>query len=489
MRTGAQRPPRTRHAALGIRSSAATRVNDSEASLANAATDSVRSAASLFPAGLDVGDLAAGSETLLLGVALAVLALSGAALFSLLRVALMRSVPGRVLAPVTDDDARARLARQLSSVETLVASAGTLRVACELAFVLLVLGLAAGSEPLDARSLGIAAGVGVPLLVLAVEVLPQALVETSGDAVLRRWLGVFHLVQLPIMPLSRLFARLRSFTSRRSGGRGHVDATRRIVEDLREAVQESDLETELDENEREIIENVMEFHDVDVAAIMTPRTEIESVDLAWDLRRAIVAASACGHGRLPVCRDGLDDVVGIFSARDALDLVAQERVDDAELASIVRPTMFVPETKRVSELLEEFRRQRSKVAIVVDEYGGTAGLVTMADVLAELVGDIQDEFDDTEEVDEIVRTSETTATVQAVARVSEVNEELDLDLPEEGDYETIAGFVLAQLGRFPATGEAVVHEGVRLTVTNANERRVLELELSWTPVAAAPRRD
>lgn len=464
-------------------------MNDSEASLAIAATDPSRSAAFLPSYGLDVGELAGGNDSLLAIVGLAVLALAGAALFSLLRVALMRSVPGRVLAPVTDGVARARLERHLSNVETLVASAGTLRVACELAFVLLVLGLAAGNEPLDARALGIAAGVGVPLLVLAVEVLPQALVETSGDALLRRWLGPFHLLQLPIMPLSRLFARLRSFTSRRSGGRGHDDATRRIVEDLREAVQESDLESELDENEREIIENVMEFHDVDVAAIMTPRTEILSVDVGWDLRRAIAAAADCGHGRLPVCRGSLDDVIGIFSARDALELVAEGRVDEAELAAVVRPTMFVPETKRVSELLEEFKRQRSKVAMVVDEYGGTAGLVTMADVLAELVGDIQDEFDDTEEVDEIVRTSDTTATVQAAARVSEVNEELDLDLPEEGDYETIAGFVLAQLGRFPATGESVEHAGVRLTVTSASERRVLELELSWTAVATVSRRE
>lgn len=449
-------------------------MNDSEPSLTTAAIAVPLATVAFFPA-FEV----AFAQSATAQVALSALALFGSALFSFTRVSLMRSVPDRVLGPVPEGTRRALLERHLTDVEPLVTSAGVLRVSCDLAFVLLVLGLAAGGEPLSASSLGLAAAIGIPLLALAVEVLPQALVETRGDGLLRRFLGTFHVLQLPIAPLSRLLARLRRYTSRRSGARTSTDATRRIVENLREAVNDSDLETELDEREREIIENVMEFHDVDVAAIMTPRTEIQAVDVASDLRSAIAAASGCGHGRLPVYRGSLDEIVGVFSARDVLVPVAERRLDEVTLESLIRPTLFVPETKRVSELLEELRRQRTKIAIVVDEYGGTAGLVTMSDVLAELVGDIQDEFDDAEDEAEIVRMGEFSAEVLASVRVSEVNEELEIELPEEGDYETLGGFVLAELGRFPIQGEVVAHGEVRLTVIDANERRVLKLGVQW----------
>ncbi|MEZ5980037.1 MAG: hemolysin family protein [Planctomycetota bacterium] len=412
-------------------------------------------------------------------VALAAAALVGSGLFAFTRVSLMRSVPARVLATVPDGPRRQRLGTHLANIETLVTSAGLLRVACDLAFAFFVLVLVVGDGGLEPLDLFEAAAIAVPLLALAVEIVPQALVETRGDPFLRGFLGWFHLLQVPIVPVSRLFAKLRTTTARSLGALGTADATRRIVEELREAVHESELETELDATEREIIENVMEFHDVDVAAIMTPRTEIEAVEVGSTLRTAIARAAECGHGRLLVYRGSLDEIVGSFSARDVLEIVAVDRIDEVSLESIVRPTAFVPETKRVSQLLEEFRRQRIKIAVVVDEYGGTAGLVTMGDVLAELVGDLQDEFDEREEPEIVRKVGENVADVAASVRVSEVNEELDLDLPEDGDYETLGGFVLAELGRFPGTGEQVTHGPVTLTVTEANERRVLSLRIEW----------
>ena len=141
----------------------------------------------------------------------------------------------------------------------------------------------------------------------------------------------------------------------------------------------------------------------------------------------------------------------------------------------MRPAVFVPETKLISELLQEFRRDKQKIAIVLDEYGGTAGLVTMGDILAEIVGEMGDEFDAEEEAIRILEDG--VAEVQASERVSEVNEALDLNLPEEEDYETLAGFVLAHLGRFPKAGEVFVADDVEYTVTEANDRRVLGMRV------------
>jgi CBS domain containing-hemolysin-like protein len=142
----------------------------------------------------------------------------------------------------------------------------------------------------------------------------------------------------------------------------------------------------------------------------------------------------------------------------------------------MRPAVFVPETKLISELLAEFRRDKQKMAIVLDEYGGTAGLVTMGDILAEIVGEMGDEFDERVE-DDVWRRDDGSADVVASLRISEVNEELELELPEEEDFETLAGFVLARLGHFPKPGEALVEDEVEFTVLEASDRRVLRVRV------------
>jgi CBS domain containing-hemolysin-like protein len=412
-------------------------------------------------------------------VLLAALCLVGSALFAFTRLSLVRSVPQRVLARLVAGRQRERLSRLLGDIDALATSAGTLRTACDLTFALLVLGLVAGDGPIDGGDVALAAAFGVPLLALAVEVVPHALVDTRGDALLRLFLPTFKLLQLPIAPFARALTHLRGSTSEFVGGQRDGDTTRRIVENLREVVTVSQLDRELDESEREIIENVMEFRDVEVASVMTPRTRIVAIDVATDVRTAIARVAEAGHGRLPVYRGTLDEIVGVFVARDVLELVANDTLDQATLASVVRPVWFVPETKRLSELLGEFRRQRIKVAIVVDEYGGTAGLVSFADVLEELVGEVADEVAGTEDDLDLRLLSDVSAEVQASMRVSEVNERLALDLPEDGDYDTIGGFVLFELGHFPKRGEQLRHGRVRVTVVEANERRVLALRLDW----------
>ncbi|MEO0651309.1 MAG: hemolysin family protein [Planctomycetota bacterium] len=393
-----------------------------------------------------------------------------------LRSALLRSVPARVLAPVTDQERRRRLTPLLERADPLAATAGVLHIALDLVFALLVLAAVAADGPLTPRDALVTAGLVVPLLVVGGEILPSTVVGAHGDELLRRRLPLIAALLGPLTALGHGIEALRRALRESVGLEDDHAATRRVVEGLRGVVVESEFEGELDENEREIIGNVMEFHDVDAAAVMTPRTEVCGVELREGVRGAIRVAAECGHSRIPIYEKSLDRVVGVFSSRDVLELIDDEALDAKSLGDLMRPPFFVPETKRVSELLAEFRRERIKFAVVLDEYGGTSGLITIGDILGELVGDLPDEHDE----DEPARLREVESghwELDASLRVSEVNEELDLELPEEADYETIGGFVLAELGHFPKPGERVLAEEVEIEILEATDRRVRQLSL------------
>ncbi len=431
--------------------------------------------APLAPALVSWNSLAEPASSLAHGIAIP-LALVLSSVLATIRLSLLRSVPARVLEPVEDAERRALLAPLLERVDPLATTARVLQLALELAFGLLVLLAIAADRVLDTRTVLITWAIVVPLLVIGGEVLPSLYAGGRGDDLLRRRLPLIAAILRPLSLVGRLFEGLRRWLRSSVGLEDDPAATRRVVEGLRGVVVESEFEGELDATEREIIGNVMEFHDVDAAAIMTPRTEILGVELGQGVRGAIRVAAECGHSRIPVYSGSLDTIIGIFSVRDVLELVDEERLDSAELSELLRPPYFVPETKRVSDLLAEFRRNRVKLAVVLDEYGGTSGLLTVSDVLGELVGELLDEHDD-DEPPMLQLVEPETWELDAGLRVSEVNEELDLELPDESDFETIGGFVLAELGHFPKPGERVLAEGVEIVVLESTDRRVLKLRL------------
>jgi CBS domain containing-hemolysin-like protein len=254
-----------------------------------------------------------------------------------------------------------------------------------------------------------------------------------------------------------------------------IDATREIVAGLREVVADTEASGGLEETERQIIENVMQVRAVDVAAVMTPRTEIRAVSVGETVLAAARMAAEFGFSRLPVYEGSLDSIAGTVSARDLMQALAGEQ-GSRDLRGLMRRAYFVPETKLIPELLAEFRRERVKLAIVLDEYGGTAGMITLGDVLAEIVGDIHDETDG-DQPSPLRRMLDGSVEVTATLRVSEVNAELGLDIPEEADYETLGGFVLSELGRFPKRGEKFERGGAEFTILEANDRRVLKVRV------------
>ena len=247
-------------------------------------------------------------------------------------------------------------------------------------------------------------------------------------------------------------------------------------------VTEQELQTLLDagaqagtieEGEKVIIENVISFGDTDVRQVMTPRIDVKAADITLGCPALVQLIIDSGHTRIPVYESNIDNIVGIIHAKDLLPHLAQGR-RDIPLRSVSRTPLIVPENKRVDELLEEFRRSNIQLAIVQDEYGGTAGLVTIEDLLEELVGEIKDEYD--VEVPMVRRVEEGAAILDGRMALDDVNEELDLELPTD-DFDTLGGFVFGLFGHQPAEDETVRYEDWEFSVVRTDGRRIQEVKI------------
>ena len=229
----------------------------------------------------------------------------------------------------------------------------------------------------------------------------------------------------------------------------------------------------IEESERDLIESIIDFGDTVVREIMVPRTDMCTIGADATVAECIDRAIDKGMSRIPVYGENTDDIEGIVYIKDAMR-AEREGGADRCVQELVRPAMFVPETKRCAELLAEMQARRTHMAIVVDEYGGTAGLATLEDLLEELVGEITDEFD--EEVPNVEELPNGDVLVNATLNVDDVNEELELELPE-GNYDSLGGLVFELLGRVPIAGDSVEHSGVRLIVERVDGRRVVRVRL------------
>ena len=414
-------------------------------------------------------------STLHEGLAL-VLALGFSTLLSTLRSSLRFSLPTRTLAAESDEKRRLRLEPLLERADAYASSAGLLKATCDLVFTVILVSVIAGDGSLQLSDLGYAVAIGAPTLLFVTEAMPSSVARAWGDRLLLETLPTFHWLQLPLSPLVRALSVARSALLRAFSIEDDT-SSRKIVEGLREVVKTTGAKSstsELEETERELIENVMEFGDVDAAEVMTPRTEMTALSVDSSVEEALAKLAEAGHSRLPVYEENVDNIIGTVTAV-ALAEATVVSSEVSELRELLRPPMLVPETKLVSELLREFRARKQKLAIVVDEYGGTAGVVTLTDVLAEIVGTIQDEYEEAE--DTLRALEDGSYEVQASLHVSEVNEALDLSIPEEEDFETLAGFVLAQLGHFPKAGESFSNGDTTYSVAEASDRRVLKVRV------------
>ena len=233
--------------------------------------------------------------------------------------------------------------------------------------------------------------------------------------------------------------------------------------------------------QKEMIDNIFEFDDLDAGDVMTHRTDMTAVDVnETTIDDFIALAIEEGYSRIPVYEDDIDNIVGIVYVKDLLKFVGKEMNSQQSLKDIMREAFFIPETKTCGELFGEMTAKHIQMAVVVDEYGGTAGILTLEDMIEAVMGSIQDEYD--EEDDEISKIDDNTFTVDGTIDIDEINELIGSELPE-GDYETLAGYIISRLQYIPKNGELneVEFENVKFTVLEVEERRIEKIKVEITP--------
>lgn len=257
-------------------------------------------------------------------------------------------------------------------------------------------------------------------------------------------------------------------------GAGEMKPAPSISEDeLKTIIRMGEEEGVVPKEKRRILHRVLEMSDLYVREIMVPRTRIKAIDVDTPIKDVVALFKDAGFSRMPVYKETLDDVVGVVHVKDIMNYWDTEK--PFNLADVMRKPFFVPDSAKAERLLEEFRRSRSHIAIVVDEYGGIEGLATMEDILEEIVGEIQDEHD--EEADKVIELSDGSALVDGSTTIKEVNERLNLDLPEDVDT-TIGGFVMTIMGRIPKEKESIARDDINFTVERIIGRRVARIRVS-----------
>jgi len=321
-----------------------------------------------------------------------------------------------------------------------------------------------------------AGGVGLCLLTFKIWI-PWAVVQLWAAPFLYRTWPLWRGVSTILTPLV-LMAQLVNVLIHRLAGRQLSHPTEDVIEEeIRTIVSEGHREGLLESDAREMIEGVMELGDADVAKIMTPRTDMVMIPVALSWTEVLDFVINAGHTRIPVFDKSRDDIVGVLYAKDILPAF-RDGIKDEEmpLKGMLRQPCFVPETKRLDDLLEELQKTRNHMVLVLDEYGGVSGLVTIEDILEEIVGEIVDEYDE-ELVEEIRQLDDRTYETLARVQIDEINDRFDLGLPETDDYDTIGGFVFSQLGHVPKAGEELEWNGVRIKVCEASRRRIEKLRI------------
>ncbi len=312
------------------------------------------------------------------------------------------------------------------------------------------------------------------VLLLFGEIIPKTMATSDAERWSLRLAPAMRTVSWVLTPVSRAFLFTAELIVKPFGIKHpHQFVTE---EDIRTLVDVGAEQRVIEDEEREMIHSVIEFGDTIVREVMQPRPNIVAVSVDDSPRRALDVVISEGYSKLPVFQESKDDIVGVVHDRELLIGLATGNLAQSSLRTLMRPVVHVPETKKLAELLREMQRDKFSMAIVVDEYGGTAGLVTMEDLLEEIVGEIRDEHDEDEQ-EAIAIVSPREAVVEAGTSIDDVNDELGTALPTD-DFETIGGYIVGLFGRLPTEGEEVeADDRTRLRVERTRGRRILAVRI------------
>jgi len=335
----------------------------------------------------------------------------------------------------------------------------------------------------ESLAVGYATGITTLLVLIFGEITPKSIAVHHAVGFSRAVIRPVYVMSIVLYPIGLAFAWitgnvLRLFRLESSGNPLLTENELRLM--LRSAEESGVIEAQ----EEEMIKGIIDLEETVVREVMTPRVDVVAIQEDASMMELLRLTTEHGYSRLPVFGDTIDNIRGFVYARDLLPYLARpEELERTRVADLMTPPQYVPETLSILNLLRDMRIRKNHMAIVVDEFGGTAGIVTLEDIIEEITGEIYDETDEEEEED-IVLLEDGRYRIQGSAHLENVGEDLRLTFEDDGEYDTLAGFLIDELGHIPHVGESLRHQGVRFIVEQADERRVITV-LAWREEAVA----
>lgn len=422
----------------------------------------------------------ASSVLINIGIVLVLNLLNGT--FAMAETALVSLRPSRVEQLLEEGRSGAKIVKQLLSDlprmiataqvgMTLLNFASAAAAATTLAVPLIpVLRLIPGIGPRVAETVAVSVVTLLTALVSMVlgEIVPKSLALQAPDVWALRLAPFVNLCATLFTPLTHFVIGLANLAVAPFGGTAKFETPMITREEFEQMVDQGEKHGELDDEEAKIITNVFDLSETAVRAVMTPRIDMTALPVNAPLHKTLETILESGHSRIPVFEETVDQVIGIIHAKDLLPYFKAEK-KDVDLRTVMRPAYFVPETKKVSDLLAEMRRGKYHMAIIRDEYSGTAGLVTIEDLIEEIIGEIRDEYDVDEPEVHVI--SATESLIDARMGILDINDRLGVELPHD-EYDTIGGLVFGLLGHEPVEGERVRQDGLEFVIERVQGRRV-----------------
>ena len=330
------------------------------------------------------------------------------------------------------------------------------------------------------HTLAIVVVLGLAFIVLCVDVVPFLIVRHNPERVLEALLPSFGVIARLLAPVT--FALVELIARKRDRPAGSAGDREPIEDDVPREEEAAEPAGLIESDQRRLFQSIVEFGDTLVREVMTPRPDIVAICSGATLDELRQLLREQGYSRVPVFKENLDNILGFVFVKDLIQVVG-DAAGASPISAFMRPAHFVPETKKVSDLLKEFQQRQLQIAIVVDEYGGTAGLVTIEDLLEELVGEIRDEYD--KETEPVTDEGDGSFVFTGKADVDLVTERLGIAIEREG-FDTVGGYLLSRLGRVPAVGESIEVDGLTVQVLEAERRRVNKVRMRRSPVLEEP---
>jgi len=324
--------------------------------------------------------------------------------------------------------------------------------------------------------IGIASGTMIFFILVFGEIVPKSLAIANAETIAKKIARPIDIIASFVFPFINFFKAVINTLFYSSGKKRAKEKKEITEEDLITLIDAGKDEGVIEEEEKEMIRNIFEFGDTTVKEVMIPRVDVACIPSDTKLDSILNLIKKIGHSRIPVYEETIDNIIGILYAKDLLVVYEQwyKSKEKFDLKKIIRRAYFVPENKKIDDLLDIFQRDKIQIAIAIDEYGGTAGLVTMEDVVEEIVGEIIDEYDKETKLYEIIDNN--TVIADGIISIDKINEILNIEIPEN-DFETLGGFIYDLMGRVPKKGEKIKYQNFQMVIEQVVKNRIKRVKI------------